>query len=69
MPAETLGLFVDWPLPAQPESAPAPSPAASAPAAPPRFQAIDRNQLFFRSVDVQALIEPDQIIRRGLSGR
>lgn len=63
MPAETLGLFVDWPLPAQPEPAPAPSPAAPAPAAPPRFKAIDRNQLFFRSVDVQAFIEPDHPAR------
>jgi transposase len=61
MPAETLGLFADWPLPAEP--VPAPSPTAQAPAAPPRFQAIDRNQLFFRTVDVQALIEPDHPAR------
>jgi transposase len=64
MPAETLGLFVDWPLTAEP---PAPSPVAQTPAAtsatPPRFKAIDRNQLFFRTVDVQALIEPDHPAR------
>jgi transposase len=60
MPAETLGLFVDWPLATEP--APAASPTAQA-SAPPRFKSIDRNQLFFRTVDVQALIEPDHAAR------
>lgn len=37
--------------------------AQSAPVAQPRFKVIDRRQLFFRSVDVEALIEEDHAAR------
>jgi transposase len=63
MPAETAGLFADWPLPAEPASAPPVSAAEEAPAAPPRFKIIDRRQSFFRAVDVEELIEPEHPAR------
>src|ERR1035437_1737327 len=74
MPAETLCLFdewaltaarahlpLEWPLTAAPAPLPLQSPAA--PAAPPRFKFIDRQQIFFRTVDVEALIELDHPAR------
>src|SRR5580658_6257592 len=57
MPVENAVLFADW---QDGKPSPAPSdPSAQKPCdAPPRFKAIDRRQLFFRAVDVEALIEP-----------
>jgi transposase len=63
MPVESAGLFADWPL--NGETTPAqPDPVAEKPRdAPPRFQVIDRRQLFFRTVDVEALIDEDHAAR------
>lgn len=61
MPAETGTLFADWPAAAEPASPDAT--AKSAPDCKPRFKAIDRRQLFFRAVDVDALIEEDHPAR------
>ena len=63
MPAETAALFADWPPPAAPDPLPAESPAPTAADAKPRFRAIDRHQLFFRSVDVEDLIEEEHPAR------
>jgi transposase len=63
MPAETAGLFADWPL----ERGSAP--ALSAPAegkfrdAKPRFKSINRKQSFFRTVDVESLIGENHAAR------
>ena len=63
MPAEASGLFADWPLDREPASAP-PEPAEQkVPDGKPRFRAIDRRQVFFRSVDVEALIEEEHAAR------
>jgi len=63
MPAETDRLFADWPLDSEPASAPF-DPVAEKPRdAQPRFKTIDRRQSFFRTVDVEALIEEDHAAR------
>lgn len=60
MPAESAGLFADWPL----EQEPAPATAAAKPrSAPPRFRVIDRKQTFFRTVDIEALVPEDHAVR------
>jgi transposase len=61
MPAETAGLFAEWPGTAEP--APRPVQPAEAPAASPRFRTIDRRQTFLRAVDVEALIDEDHAVR------
>ena len=63
MPAETAGLFADWPLsteatPAQPAEA-----QEVGRDAPPRFKTIDRRQTFFRTVDVETLIDEEHPAR------
>jgi len=58
MPAEKDRLFADWPLDPGPV-APPPHPAEGKRDAQPRFHAINRRQSFFRTVDVEALIEED----------
>lgn len=63
MPAESAGLFADWPPPPASEPLPAQDSEPPADAAPPRFRPIDRRQLFFRSVDVEELIEPEHPAR------
>ena len=63
MPAETGCLFSDWPLDNQPSPAPPDVRAEELRDAQPRFQAIDRRQLFLRTVDVEALIEEDHAAR------
>ena len=63
MAAETAELFADWPLPPAPEPLPAEPAAPLAAEAKPRFRTIDRRQLFFRSVDVEELIEPEHPAR------
>jgi hypothetical protein len=63
MPAETAGLFADWPLSA--EATPA-QPAEAQEVgrdAPPRFKTIDRRQTFFRPVDVETLSDEDHPAR------
>lgn len=61
MPAESACLFADWPLDQEP--APSTPDAAKPRSAPPRFQVIDRKQMFFRTVDVEALIPEDHAAR------
>lgn len=66
MSVEPGVLFTDWPLSTEdPSSSPAPTSltpiAQSVPQ--PRFKVIDRRQLFFRSVDVETLIEEDHPAR------
>ena len=68
MPAETGVLFSEWPLPSE-ASGSIPAPLGSVPGDPsvavaqPRFKVIDRKQTFFRSVDVEALIDEDHPAR------
>ena len=63
MSAESDRLFADWPLENPPASAP-PDPTAEQPrAGKPRYQAIDRRQSFFRTVDVETLIDQDHPAR------
>lgn len=61
MPAESAYLFADWPLDQEP--APSNPAAAQARSAPPRFQVIDRKQMFLRAVDVEALLPQDHAAR------
>jgi transposase len=63
MPAETGCLFSDWPLDNQPTPDLSDVRAEELRDARPRFQAIDRRQLFLRTVDVEALIEEDHAAR------
>lgn len=63
MPVESAVLFADWPLSAEPTPAPQASSVAHKPDAPPRFKVIDRHQSFFRTVDVETLIEEDHAAR------
>lgn len=63
MPAETGVLFADWPLNSEPAPARPEPVAEKLRDAQPRFQVIDRRQLFFRTVDVEALIEEDHAAR------
>ena len=63
MPAETGCLFSDWPLDNQPAPARSGSVAEELRDARPRFQPIDRRQLFLRTVDVEAFIEEDHAAR------
>jgi transposase len=63
MPAETAGLFADWPMPIAADSPSAQNSAPSVADAKPRFRPIDRHQLFFRSVDVEELIEEEHPAR------
>ena len=63
MPAETDRLFADWPLPNEPTSARPDSVDEKPRDAQPRFKTIDRRQSFFRTVDVEALIEEDHPAR------
>jgi transposase len=63
MPAETDRLFADWPLDNEPTSARPDSVEEKPRDAQPRFKAIDRRQLLFRTVDVEALIEEDHAAR------
>ena len=63
MPAEMDNLFADWPLAAEPVAVPQESAAANTPAASPRFKIIDRRQTFFRTVDVETLIDEDHAAR------
>jgi len=63
MPAESAGLFADWPLsteatPAQPAEAQEVGRDAL-----PRFKTIDRRQTFFRTVDVETLIDEEHPAR------
>ncbi len=63
MPDETACLFADWP------SKPASAPSSPTPVeeklrdAKPRFKPIDRKQTFFRTVDVESLIEENHAAR------
>lgn len=63
MPAETAGLFGDWP----PERGSAPAPPALVEEklrhAKPRFKPIDRKQMFLRTVDVESLIGENHAAR------
>ncbi len=63
MPAETPTLFADWPLGNEPTPVPDDASAGPTPSAKPRFQVIDRRQLFFRTVDVEELIDEDHPAR------
>src|ERR1035438_2338473 len=63
MPAETPTLFADWPPATKPTPLPDDASAAPTQDAKPRFKAIDRRQLFFRTVDVEALIDEGHAAR------
>jgi hypothetical protein len=63
MPAETDRWLADGPLDNEPTSARPDSVEEKPRDAQPRFKAIDRRQLFFRTVDVEALIEEDHAAR------
>ena len=52
------GMWAESELPARP-----PEPRESAPKAPPRFQAVNRQQMMWRAVDVERLVEPDHLVR------
>jgi transposase len=63
MPSETDCLFADWPLPTEPaptQTGGTPEPVRDA---APRFKVIDRCQSFFRTVDVETLIDEDHAAR------
>ncbi len=63
MPGETDCLFAEWPLPTEPApTQPSGSPEPVRDAAP-RFKVIDRRQSFFRTVDVDTLIDEDHAAR------
>lgn len=62
MPAETACLFADWP-PSRETPAPPGAAQETVREAPPRFQVIDRRQAFFRTVDVETLIDEDHAAR------
>ena len=63
MPAETAGLFADWPPPAKSGPSAVDDSAPPVCDAKPRFKVIDRQQLFLRTVDVEELIEEDHAAR------
>ena len=63
MPSETDCLFADWPLPTEPTPAQTCDAQEAHRDAPPRFKVIDRRQTFFRTVDVEALIDEDHAAR------
>jgi transposase len=63
MPAETAGLFENYPLPAEPPPSPEEDSSPPLADAPPRFRVIDRRQLFFRNVDVEELVDEDHPVR------
>jgi transposase len=63
MPGETDCLFADWPLPTEPTPAQTCGAQEAVRDAPPRFKVIDRRQTFFRTVDVETLIDEDHAAR------
>jgi transposase len=63
MPGETECLFADWPLPTEPTPAQTGGTPPAVRDTAPRFQVIDRRQTFFRTVDVETLIDEDHAAR------
>lgn len=63
MPVESGVLFADWPLASESTPAALGSVAEKPRDAKPRFQALDRRQSFFQTVDVEELIDKDHAAR------
>jgi transposase len=63
MPGETECLFADWPLPTEPTPAQTCGTQPAVRDTAPRFKVIDRRQTFFRTVDVETLIDEEHAAR------
>ncbi len=62
---------VMWAESERPPRTSEPRESAAAPQAPPRFQPVNRQQMMWRAVDVERLVEPDHLVRAiwEMSGR